>query len=436
MILIIHTSTATQQLPQRLGRPEYSYRFVVDEFRPLLDELGTVIEVSDPEHEVDAIYAACSGRDEPCVFLSFMPPNKTPIGLACPTIPVFAWEYEALPSEAFGGKPRNDWTRVLAKLGAALTHSSFTVDCTRAALDADFPIVCVPAPLWDRMQALRGISSSPVTLSVAGRVIDSRRIDLSAYRKSLMMAAMPGTLPLPANPPGDEVELTLDGVLYTAIFNPHDARKNWLEMITGFCDALRDKPDATLLIKLTHYDPSDITPNLLEAVYKMGRLSCRVVLVHAYLQKPEYNTLLRATTYAVNTSHGEGQCLPLMEYMSAGKPAVAPCHTSMRDYITPESAFVIDSSGEPGTWPHDQRQAYRTLRQRIHYQSLVDAYRRSYQIARHEPLVYAAMGAAAAASLRRYCSIDVVRPRLKRFIHDRLIASGAVMPDSAHVDRA
>lgn len=434
MIVLIHTSTSAQQLPQRLGRPEYSYRFVVDEFRPLLDELGTVIEVSDPEVEVEAIHAACRERGEPCVFLSFMPPNKTPIGLACPTIPVFAWEYEALPDEAFAGKPRNDWTRVLAKLGAALTHSSFTVDCTRAALGSDFPVVSVPAPLWDRMQALREAPRDAVTLAVTGRVIDSRRIDLSAYRKDLMLAALPGTLPLPENPSGGTTELTLDGVLYTAIFNPHDARKNWLEMITGFCDAMRDKADATLLIKLTHYDPSDIIPNLLEAVYKMGRLACRVVLVHAYLQKPAYNTLLCATTYAVNASHGEGQCLPLMEYMSAGKPAVSPRHTAMLDYVNDASAFVVDSSAEPGTWPHDQRQAFRTRRQRIHYQSLMRAYQRSYHVARFEPEVYAAMSHAAVTSLQRYCSLDVVRPRLEQFIRDRLAAANENAPtDPLHV---
>jgi hypothetical protein len=432
MILIIHTSTATTQIPQQLGRPEYSYRFVMDEFRPLLEELGIVIEVSDPQNEVDAIYANCRRHGEDCLFLSFMPPNKTPIGLACPTIPVFAWEYEALPTEAFGGKPRNDWTRVLAKLGAALTHSSFTVERTRAALGADFPVICVPSPLWNRMQSLRGTSSESVTLPIAGLMIDSRRTDLSMYRKSLIMAALPDALPLPENRHAYQGELTLDGVLYTAIFNPHDARKNWLEMISAFCDALRDKADATLLIKLTHHDPADIIPNMLEQVYKMGRLSCRIVLVHAYLQKPEYDALLQATTYPVNTSHGEGQCLPLMEYMSAGKPAVAPCHTSMRDYINQDGAFVIDSSVEPGTWPHDQRQAFRTLRHRIHYQSLVDAYRRSYHVARYEPEVYAAMGNAAAASLQRYCSTEVVRPRLQRFIRDRLATNATPVPDSVH----
>lgn len=434
MILIVHTSTAATGIAQQLGRPEYSYRFVLDEFRPLLDELGSVIEVDDPEREVDAIHARCRRDGEPCVFLSFMPPNKTPIRLACPTIPVFAWEYEALPTEEFGGKPRNDWTRVLAKLGHALTHSSFTVERTRAALGEDFPVECVPAPLWERMQALRGPCPGPTRLRVDGMVIDSQRIDLSAYRKSLLLAAEPDVLPLPEIRPEDRGVLVLEGVVYTAIFNPHDARKNWMEMINSFCDALRDKADATLLIKLTHHDPADIIPTYLEQLYKMGPMACRVLLVHAYLDRHDYNALLRGTTYAVNTSHGEGQCLPLMEYMSAGKPALAPRHTAMRDYIDERCAFVIDSSVEPGTWPHDQRQAFRTLRQRIHYRSAVDAYRRSYHVARHEPQFYAAMGEAAAASLRRYCSIEVVRPRLRRFIHDRLEA--AVSRGAPHVDPA
>ena len=434
MILIVHTSTAATRIAQQLGRPEYSYRFVLDEFRPLLDELGSVVEVDEPEREVDVIHARCRHDGEPCVFLSFMPPNKTPIGLACPTIPVFAWEYEALPIEEFGGKPRNDWTRVLAKLGHALTHSSFTVERTRAALGDDFPIACVPAPLWERMQELRGPRNGPIRLHVDGLVIDSQRIDLSAYRKSLLLAAEPDVLPLPEVRDEDRGVIALDGVVYTAIFNPHDARKNWMEMISGFCDALRDKSDATLLIKLTHYDPADIIPTYLEQLYKMGRMSCRVLLVHTYLQRQEYNALLRATTYAINTSHGEGQCLPLMEYMSAGKPALAPRHTSMRDYVDDDGAFVIDSSAEPGTWPHDQRQAFRTLRQRIHYQSVVEAYRRSYHVARYEPEVYAAMGDAAAASLQRYCSIEVVRPRLHRFIHDRLKAISST--DSVHAGPA
>lgn len=421
MILLVHTSTATQNIPQQLGRPEYSYRFVLHEFMPLLERLGTVIEVADPAKEVDGIYATCVERGEPCVFLCFLPPNKTPLGLRCPTIPVFAWEFETLPNEAFARKPRNDWRRVLKHLGSAITHSSYTVARTQAELGQEFPIACVPAPLWDRMQSLRNVPAPPQTLNIDGLLIDSTRTDLSFYRKSQLLAAAPDALPLPSNLHEYQGSIELSGVIYTAILNPFDARKNWLQMINGFCEALRDKSDATLLIKLTHHDPSDIIPDMLEAVYTMGPAACRVLLIHAYLQQADYNSLLLNTTYAINVSNGEGQCLPLMEYMSAGIPAVACRHTSMLDYIDGECAFVIDSSQEMGAWPHDQRQAYRTMRQRVHYQSLVSAYRRSYYVAHHEPDTYAAMSDAARRSLERYCRMDTAHQRLTAFLSDRLV---------------
>src|SRR5579859_5859993 len=140
MILLVYTSTADKDLINRLGRPEYSYRFVIREFMPLLHEFGKVIDINHPEHEVDAIYASCLARGERCLFLCFMPPGKTPFRLKCPTIPVFAWEYDILPNEPFGGRPRNDWTRVLARFGTAITHSSFVVESTRAQLGQNFPV--------------------------------------------------------------------------------------------------------------------------------------------------------------------------------------------------------------------------------------------------------------------------------------------------------
>ena len=429
MKLLVHTSTPSHDIPQQLGRPEYSYRFVVREFKPLLEQLGTVIEITDPAQEVDPIYDACTASGEACVFLCFLPPNKVPLGLRCPTIPVFAWEFETLPDEAFIGKPRNDWRRVLSRLGSAITHSSYTVARTRKAMDKHFPIVSIPAPLWDRMQPLRSRPPSR-SLQVDGLVIDSTRVDLSAFRKGNILAALPDALPLPADCHLHDGHLELDGVVYTAILNPHDARKNWMQMINTFCEALRDKADATLLIKLTHHDPSAVIPNMLEAVYTMGPMACRVVLVHAYLDADAYDTLLCATTYAVNVSNGEGQCLPLMEYMSAGIPAVASRHTSMGDYLETDCAFVVDSSVELGAWPHDQRQAYRTLRQRVHYQSLMDAYRRSYYVAKSEPDVYSAMSMAATESLRRYCCMVVLRPRLEQFLSSRLSQTADQFKDS------
>jgi hypothetical protein len=422
MIILVHTAFHGETVQGNLGRPEYSYHFVLREFRPILEELGIVVEISDPVREVDAIYRNCIKHGLPCVFLSFMPPNKAPIGLTCPTVPVFAWEYETLPDEGFGGKPRNDWQRVLMHLGSGITHSNFTAETVRRALGHEFPIIVAPAPLWDRLSTLCGPATQPGTrsmcVSVDGMLIDTRTTNLTPYSKAAELASAPAPLPLPPERREGTIELELEGIVYTSIFNPGDGRKNWNDMISAFCIAFRDVEDVTLVLKLSHHDISEVVPQMLEHMHKAGNFACRIVILDGYLCEADYRQLLDATSYAVNCSHGEGQCLPLMEYMSCGKPAIAPRHTAMHDYIDESCAFVIDSSLVPGTWPHDMRQAFRTLRSQIHFGSLVKAYRASYYVAKHEPGTYRCMAEAAIESLRRYCSLAVIKPRMDKFLRD------------------
>jgi len=434
MIILVHTAYHEGNVSANLGQPEYSYYFVLREFRPMLEQLGIVIDIHEPVREVDVIYRNCLSHGMPCVFLSFMPPNKAPIGLACPTVPVFAWEYDNLPHEGFGGKPRNDWRRVLKHLGSAITHSSFTVETVKRMVDTTFPIIAAPAPLWDRLAAkkhsVRSPGSNAVRLRVDGIVIDSQFTDLSQYSKAKELACAPAPLPLPAERSEGVSELELDGIIYTAVFNPGDGRKNWVDMISAFCVAFAYNADATLLLKLSHHDISEVVPQMLECMHKGGDFACRIVIVHGYLRQDDYEHMVDATTYTVNTSHGEGQCLPLMEYMSSGKPAISPRHTAMLDYIDDSCAFVVDSFLEPGTWPHDMRQAFRTLREHVQVDSLIRAYRSSYYVAKQEPETYLAMSTAAVVSLQSYCSHAVVRPRLAKFLN-AIIAQDPRQAESA-----
>lgn len=430
MIILVHTAYSRETVQQNLGQPEYSYYFVLREFLPILEALGSVIEVRDPEREVDEIYRTSKNQGKPCIFLSFMPPNKVPLGLACPTIPVFAWEYGTLPDEAFGNKPRNDWRRVLKHLGQAITHSTYAADAVRDLLGAEFPILVTPAPLWNRFAARTlpsaSANKSATSIHVNGMLIDSRLTDLTPYSLAALHASAPDPLPLPKERSMGPAQLVLSGVVYTSVFNPGDGRKNWIDMISAFCEAFRYVEDATLLMKLSHHDVTELIPEMLGRMQKSGGFACRLVLLQGYLPQDDYERLLDATSFTVNCSHGEGQCLPLMEYMSSGKPAISPQHTAMHDYIDESCAFVVDSSQVPGTWPHDQRQAFRTLREHVHFESLVRAYRASYYVARHEPDTYAHMAKAAIDSLQRYCSREVVEPRLRTFLERVLVKTNQV----------
>ncbi len=186
MLILAYSSTSGSTIKQRLGRPEYSYYFVLREFLPVLEQLGNVI-VIDSLEEVDPLYRSSIGRGESCVLLSFAAPHRTPLGLACPTIPVFAWEYDTIPSENWDDTVTDDWSAVLRKLGCAITHSEYAVRAIRDALGPEFPVVSVTAPVWDRFTQqqtnleTRPIISRGTKLAVQGTIVDSRATDLSQF---------------------------------------------------------------------------------------------------------------------------------------------------------------------------------------------------------------------------------------------------------------
>lgn len=470
MLFLIYSATDSSSIESSLGLPEYSYYFVLKEFRPFLEKLGRVQVIKSPETEVDAIYDDCLANGEDCVFLSFSPPNKTLTTLRCPTIPVFAWEFDTLPNEVWDNSPNNDWTHVLAQLGRAITHSQHTVATIRRAMGEDYPALSVPAPVWDRFEGLRqkyppALGKGPVTLRVQGSVLDSalmplrneqsedgppalfhkslryrfdstKRFALEWYRDAIrdllpgrIASLLSGTIrklnwwrqqrAQARLSKTDTVvqthEVTLDGIIYTTVLNPCDGRKNWNDMITAFCEAFADTPNATLVFKFTYLNSDGAFSLLSDALRRCPPFKCRVIGIHGYLADDSYEQLIASSTYTINSSLGEGQCLPLMEFMSCGKPAIAPRHSAMEDYIDDDVAFIVDSSEEPCCWPHDPRLLTRAHRHRISWQSLRDAYVESYRVATRDPERYLRMSQASVDRLRDHASHWVAIEKLGEF---------------------
>lgn len=205
-------------------------------------------------------------------------------------------------------------------------------------------------------------------------------------------------------------------VLYTAIFNPKDGRKNWEDIITAFVYAFREDAGATLLIKITYHELDELYEDIFTFLIQLHPFRCRLVFIHGYLSQQQYEQLLLHSHFIVNASRGEGQCLPLMEFMSAGVPAVAPCNSAMREYITPRNAFIVESSPELTFWPQDPRQVFRTLWQRIDWESLVGAFAASARLYRKSRRRYRALADAAALAQQAYCSMAVARSRFEKVL--------------------
>lgn len=436
MIFLIHSDTDEHSIQARLGWAEYSYYFVLKAFRPVLESLGSVVPIRDPAREVEALYRRHRDAGEECVFLSFSAPHRTPVDLACPTFCVFAWEYEDVPTETWDADPRNDWRFVFQRLAGAITHSTHAARVVRKAMGAEHPVLVVPAPLWDRFRpdgATERACTSALDLEFEGWLLDSRDRPAAeagagrtvrAYSATASLELGEGPLEQPAKPPSRQ-RVTLEGVVYTAVLNPLDGRKNWQDLLRCFCVAHRERPDATLLLKVVSSRSALWRSMLRSEIARHQPMRCRVVVIDAFLDDLGYATLARGSTYALSSSLGEGQCLPLMEFMSAGCPAVAPRHTGLEDYVDDSTAFVVRSSLEPASWPHDPRHRITTFQHRIDAASLMAALSESHAVAAREPERYRRMSRNATARLRRHASRAIARERLHAFLHARLQAHAA-----------
>ena len=428
MPIAAYAEKTSSSIAGELGKPEYSYYFVLKAFLPVLRRMDRVFELRDvPEGHRLMDEARKVGLN--LLFLCFAPPHRVPEPLRPSSVPVFAWEFEDIPSEVWDDCPQNDWTSRLRETRGAITHSGFAARAVRRALGAEFPVEAIPAPVGGALGSRPASSRHEYafTLTVDGNVVDSLSTHtgeaeqaLTAELRTTLQIDIPGAETPAAREPVHEApqitELSLTGVVYTTILNPADARKNWGDIVNSFCLAFHDNPDATLLVKFVHANTRFGVDQFRTLLRRWHGAKCRVVLINGFIPDPAYRRLALATHYGVNASSGEGQCLPLMEHMSAGIPAVAPDHTGMMDYVNRDNAFVVESDRAPCGWPQDSRGPYRTFCRRLNKESLVQQFRASYDLAANDPPSYAQMAGRARSDLLVYCSPAAVFHKLQRFV--------------------
>lgn len=557
MKFLVYCPVADAELADRMGTADYSYHFVMSGYLPVLEQLGEVVRITDPSAEVDPLFAQASATGERCVLLAFCPPHRAPLGLACPTITVVAWEFASIPSQGWDDEPRNDWRTVYADHGRAIVLSTDTRAVVREAMGDAYPVAAIPVPVFDRVTAPpQPTAHNPDhRIRVRGRIIDSRDLQISpdslrhadpmvfatqvwdgqsavlrfaqheegtgclvgfyepevwgtwsriaepwvllpfavggrvrvsfeatAYGSNVgreitvevgdsthrvRLEAGPKRYRITANlatptnvvrfvgldtsvhtgatdirtmgiglmtlsvtrggllrrragvapqPLSTERILHLDGIVYTSVLNPEDGRKNWADMVTAFCAAFKDDPDATLVLKMTHRSVAAYFGRLQFLLQRIGPTACRVVAAHGFLPDQDYADLMAASTYYLNTSHGEGLCLPMMEFMSAGVPVVAPHHTAMQDYLSAANSFAVAAHRQPTVWPNDPAARVRTSYWRLDWADLVRQLRASRDLVLTDRRAYDAMAVAARATQAEFSSDARVASSLSQFL--------------------
>lgn len=235
MNFILYSDVNDRSISQSLGRPEYSYYFVLKAYRPVLESLGQVHVVASAA-EVDPLYRQLQLAGQDSLFLSFAPPHKTPTDLQCPVVCVIAWEYDSIPVAPREEDAHNDWSRILARHGRAITLSSHTAQAIRRTMGEDFPVLVLPTPLWEGFAAVRQqYPAAPVNpgavLQIKGCIIDSRALGLSADgliaptpNEQAVEACEPVDIAAPSEPVPPPPELTLRR---RAFITKHYLREGW-----------------------------------------------------------------------------------------------------------------------------------------------------------------------------------------------------------------
>lgn len=456
-LILAYSETNDKNIAQRMGMPEYSYYFVLKWFLPALAKLGEVKVIHDPLTEADIEFDRANEEGRYCVLFSFAPPHRTLFPKRCPLIPLVAWEFAHIPDHSWDDSLQNDWRHVFKLTGLAITHSEFARQAILRAMPPNYPVWSIPAPTWDRFaergRKLHGndgrVPARGLDVHIRGKVIDSdtfmpktpetgmwrlpslrtlhedKLARRSARRKRSLqkfLARITGR-PMPLPRGVADFHIVAKGVVFATILNSRDGRKNWGDMATSFVSQFQDVEDAVLIFKFNEADSSEAFAALHRELRRFIWMKCRVIAFNGYLEDADFQRFLDGIDYVVNASTGEGQCLPLMELMAMGAPAVAPDHTSMADYITPENAFILPSNTIIAGWPHDPRYIYSTTAFKVHWDAMRDAYGRAYALAKGNPAKYQEMSRAAMNQLEKHSSTRVVTEALQAVLNTSIAQS-------------
>ncbi|HEY7312467.1 MAG TPA: glycosyltransferase [Gemmataceae bacterium] len=456
---VILTSYTTETARgNRLGVPGYSYDIVARLLAPLLSRWGEVIPVPRDAGRIESAVREARRRGLEPIQLSVLPFQDVYLTPSAPNVVYPFWEFPDVPAEAFDGNPQNNWVATANRCDLILVCGSFTAEALqRAGIRVPIRVVPVPTPpeyfrvprwsaqtttriscpayvfpdpdvpphqLWDGPDAGEFREHRPPRPSLRRSLIGNARM---VYRHAIKPLIPPLVHRLMRNrvrPVGPDTwqdylrrcrrdELELSGIVYTSIFSPQDGRKNREDLISGFLTALRDCEDATLVVKLVAADSLWIDGTL--NYYRTAGLShrCKVVFITDYLSADQMSALARASTYYLTTTRAEGCCLPLLNYLAAGRPGVTPCHSAIGDYFTPDMGFIIASAAERAFWPQDKRIRFKTTWNRIEWPSVIEQLRTSYDLARRDPTAYESLAAASRERMSQWVESESIWPRLQ-----------------------
>lgn len=402
MIYIVF-SKREELLIHRIGVKEIQQYAHLKDFVPFLHERGTVVTVRDAQREIKPIYKLLQYLGQPCVYLFFSPPDGPYSRIACPKIFIAPIDKDAAHPISEEG---------IRKSVAGITFSQEALETLEVEGSEEVLLKCIPPPIWDKFQHLHDPQhidqSSLFTVRTNGNILDTDipslqpdritfNIPLTSRLHSIISAAIYyktdiyGLRQHIGKRRQDRyfaTDIELSKIVYTAVINPKHLHKDWRNLILTFAKTFVANPDATLVIKMVGVVSHKIRRAAIKLLRKLS-VQCRIIVIFCHLSEDQYKSLIQATTYVINASANQEFGSSILEFMSAGKPAIGN-NLDRPSLMNQGNAFLTDK--------------------------LATQLAQSYELAILQPDRYRHMSKNATHTLQSYCSKAAVEPQFHAFM--------------------
>ncbi len=352
-----YSSATDGELSQMLGAPHYSYRFAEQKFLRAFAGRGISLnQLQMPEYysTVASLIDATGEAADCLVHLIFRSSEQIRLLKPGYNICCFAWEFEVLKDDTGPGEhPFLNQRRMLSICDEIWVPCHYTSEVlTRHGIGnvhvIPAPIAGPTAPRLDRYDALAAVGHLGVMPLITNFLLS--RQDNARACAARSQALMDWLAP--------RLTAARDPLVYLAVLNPEDFRKNLDALLRGFHYFQQAHKGVCLVVKvLTAADRysldqiiSDVIPNKLASGSVFHTEN--IVFLNRYLSDEEMTGLYCLADFYVCASVAEGQNLPLLEAMAHGTVPVSTSNTAMADYITADNAFQIAERVAPNTSEH------------------------------------------------------------------------------------
>jgi hypothetical protein len=395
-LFIIYPAVVAGSADASAAAPEYHRFIAAQRLGRLLARLGEITG-ADSAADINAIAGQAGAHGQQPVAVCFSQPQWLPEDIRCKAIAAFSWPYETIPAESWGDYPQHDWRIALQHYAGIISFSQHASTAISQGLGMQMPIHTVVPPLEGQAPEIGAAGAgTDWHLDIHGVVFDTQALGFNDASHVRMPAFEP-----------QSSRIHLHGTVYTAVLDPVDDAKNWLDTLYGFGIAFRDNADVTLVLKLSNPDTLRVCLTVSHWIQKLVPMRCRIVAIIAHLPPDQYAKLTRYSSFYLSTAHAHGKAMAMLEFMAAGVPAIAPRHTAANALLDDDNSLAIDSSREWTYWPHDARQRLATYRYRIVWESVRLQLLRSLQLFLREPERYRQMAAQARRSGQRHGTPDL-----------------------------